>query len=114
MRFEDGTRLFPGWGLLMVACSQYTKVKGPMGRHSKVRHRTRQLVWKGLVEMVDARTGENHLVTLDAAAAARRAPHRCHAQCGAVVTPAALVDPGTGHYCGPCRSSTTPAPRAGT
>jgi hypothetical protein len=40
-----------------------------MGKHSKLRHRDRQVVRRGVVEMVDIRTGENHLLTLDAAAA---------------------------------------------
>ncbi len=82
-----------------------------MGRHGKVRHRNQQAAPTGMVEMVDIRTGDNHLLTPDAAAAGRAAPHRYLALCGADVLPAALVDPGTG-YCGPCRSSTIPAPRA--
>lgn len=83
-----------------------------MGRHSKVRHRNQQAAPKGMVEMVDIRTGNNHLLTPDAAAAGRRVPHRYLALCGADILPAALTDPGTGH-CGPCRSSTIPTPRAG-
>jgi hypothetical protein len=84
-----------------------------MGKHSKVRHRSRQVARRGVIEMVDARTGENHLLTVDAAAAGRRAPHRYRALYGTDIIPAALVDPGTGRYCGPCRSGTVPAPRTG-
>ena len=84
-----------------------------MGKHSKPRHRARQLVWKGMIEMVDIHTGDSHLLTPDAAAAGRRAPHRYLARCGTEIIPAALVDPGTGRYCGPCRSSTIPAQRPG-
>ena len=74
-----------------------------MGRHSKVRHRN-QVAPRGMVEMVDIRTGQNHLVTPDAAAVGRRAPNRYLALCGADVLPAALIDPGTG-YCWSCRTS---------
>ena len=84
-----------------------------MGRHSKLRHRSRHPLPRGMVEMVDIRTGDNHLLTSDAAAAGRRAPNRYCTRCGADVIPAALVEPGTG-YCWACRSSTVPAPRAGT
>jgi hypothetical protein len=85
-----------------------------MGKHSKLRRRDRdrQVVrWppKGLIEMVDVRSGENHLLTLDAAAAGRQAPHHYRAQCGKNVIPAALVDPGTGRYCKSCLSSVIPA-----
>jgi hypothetical protein len=84
-----------------------------MGKHSKVKHSDRRrMVPKGMIEMVDARTGQNHLVTLDAAAASRRAPHRCLALCATQILPAALVAPETG-YCKSCRSSTIiPAQRA--
>ena len=84
-----------------------------MGKHSKVRHRSRQVARKGVIEMVDARTGENHLLTVDAAAAGRRAPHRYRALCSTDIVPAALVDPGTGRHCELCRSSTVSAPGAG-
>jgi hypothetical protein len=82
-----------------------------MGRHSKLKHRTRpHPAPKGMIEMVDARTGQNHLLTLDAAAAGRQAPHRYLTLCGTQILPAALVDPGTG-YCWSCRSCTIPIPR---
>lgn len=85
-----------------------------MGRHSKVRHRTRQMVPKGMVEMVDIRTGDHHLLTLEAAAAGQQTPNRYLAVCGAEIIPAALVDPGRG-YCWPCRSTApTLAPHAGS
>lgn len=76
-----------------------------MGKHSKVRNRNPAR--SGMIEMVDIRTGHNHLLTPDAAAAGRRDPHGYLALCGTDVIPAALVDPGTG-YCWPCRSSTIP------
>lgn len=85
-----------------------------MGRHSKVRHRTPQMVPKGMVEMVDIRTGDQHLLTLEAASAGRQAPNHYLAVCGAEITPAALVDPGRG-YCWPCRSKAPIlAPHAGS
>lgn len=90
-----------------------------MGKHSKVQRHTRQVVLRGMVEMVDIRTGDNHLLTPDAAAAGRMAPYHYLALCGADIVPAALIDPGTG-YCLPCRSKPptregekTPARRGG-
>ena len=81
-----------------------------MGKHSKLRRKRHQVAPpRRLVEMVDIRTGDNHLLTLDAAAAGRQAAGRYRALCGADILPAALVDPGTG-YCRPCRSTTIPAP----
>jgi hypothetical protein len=84
-----------------------------VGKHSRVRRHDRQAVRRGMVEMVDIRTGDNHLLTPDAAAAGRREPNRYHALCGADIVPAALVDPGTGN-CWPCWSSPIPAQRAET
>lgn len=75
-----------------------------MGKHSKVRHRTRHPAPRGMVEMVDIRTGENHLLTPEAAAAGRRAEGRYLPLCGVDVLPAAVVDPGRG-YCWSCRST---------
>ena len=80
-----------------------------MGRHSKVKSSARHPVPRGLIEMVDIRTGNNHLLTPDAAAAGRKAPHRYLALCGAEVIPAALADPGTG-FCRLCRASIVFAP----
>ena len=77
-----------------------------MGRHSKARHRNRRAVPRGMVEMVDIRTGNNHLLTPDAAAA-----DPLVAICGLAVLPAALVDPGSG-CCWDCRS-TIPGQRSG-
>lgn len=74
-----------------------------MGKHNKLRqHRHQVLLPMGMVEIVDIRTGHNHLVTLDAAAAAWQAAGRYRALCGTEILPAALVDPGTG-YCWPCQ-----------
>lgn len=75
-----------------------------MGRHSKAKHRNQQAANRGMVEMVDIHTGENHLLTLDAAAAGRRAPNRYLALCGVDVLPASLTDPGQGYYWS-CRST---------
>ncbi len=84
-----------------------------MGKHSKLRrHRHQVAPSRGMVEIVDIRTGHNHLVTSDAATAGRQAAGRFRALCGTEVLPAALVDPGTG-YCWPCRSTTILGPRAG-
>lgn len=80
-----------------------------MGRHSKIRHRTRHPAPGRMVEMVDIRTGHTHLLTPDAAATGRQAPHRYLALCGADIILAALIDPGTG-WCWPCRSRTIPTP----
>lgn len=84
-----------------------------MGRHSKARRRNRQATPRGMVEMVDIRTGNNHLLTPHAAVAGRSAPDRYVALSGADVILAALTDPGTG-YCWPCRSSAIPASCAGS
>lgn len=85
-----------------------------MGRNSEVKNRTRPVIPKHMVEMVDARTGDHHLLTLDAASAGQQAPNRHLAVCGAEIVPAALVDPGRG-YCWPCRSKApTLAPHAGS
>jgi hypothetical protein len=45
-----------------------------MGRHSKTKHRTRQVLPRGLVEMVDIRASHNHLLTPDATAAGHSIP----------------------------------------
>jgi hypothetical protein len=84
-----------------------------VGKHSKLRrHRHRVAPLSGMVEMVDIRTGHNHLLTLDAATAGRQAAGQYRALRGADILPAALVDPGTG-YCWPCRSTIIPTQRAG-
>lgn len=84
-----------------------------MGKHSKLRRHRHQIVPpRGMVEMVDIRTGDNHLLTLDAAAAGRQAAGLYRALCGADILPAALVDPGMS-YCRLCLSTTIPAPNAG-
>lgn len=83
-----------------------------MGKHRKLRRHHHQLAPpRGMVEMVDIRTGDTHLLTPDAAAAGRQAAGRYRSLCGADILPAALVDPGMG-YCRPCRSTTIPTPRA--
>jgi hypothetical protein len=91
------------------------KVQGcSVGKHSKLKHgrHTRpHPVRRRLIEMVDAHTRENHLLTQDAAAAGRRASHRYLALCGTQIIPAALVEPGTGN-CRSCWASTIPAQRA--
>ena len=68
-----------------------------MGKHSKVRNSARQMVPRqmvprGIVEMVDVQTGDNHLLTLEAASAGQRAPNRYLTLCGVEIIPAALVD----------------------
>jgi hypothetical protein len=84
-----------------------------MGKHSKLRRHRHQIAPpRGMVEMVDIRTGDNHLLTSDAAAAGRQAAGLYRALCGADILPAALVDPGMS-YCRLCRSITTPGPCAG-
>jgi hypothetical protein len=84
-----------------------------MGKHSKTKHPNQQTTPRGMVEMVDMRTGQNHLLTLEAAAADRRAEGRYLALCGVEVLPAAMVDPGRG-YCWSCQStSTIPTQRSG-
>jgi hypothetical protein len=84
-----------------------------MGKHNKLRQHHHQVIPpRGMVEIVDIRTGHNHLVTPDAAATAWQAAGRYRALCGTKVLPAALVDPRTG-YCWPCWSTTTSASRAG-
>ncbi|MGH3782014.1 MAG: hypothetical protein ACRDRO_15690 [Pseudonocardiaceae bacterium] len=83
-----------------------------MGKHSKLRRHRHQLTRpSGMVEMVDIRTGDTHLLTPDAAAAGRQATGRYRSLCGADILPAALVDPGM-RCCRLCRSTTIPAPRA--
>lgn len=89
-----------------------TKAQAPrvMGKHSKQRlHRQQIMPLRGMVEMVDIRTGQRHLLTPDAAAAGRRTTGRYYGLCGTDILPAALVDPGT-DYCWLCRSTTIPAP----
>ena len=83
-----------------------------MGKHSKPR-RHQVMPRRGMVEIVDIRTGQRHLLTPDAAAAGQQATgRRYHALCGTEILPAALVDPGTG-YCWPCQSTPIPTPRGG-
>jgi hypothetical protein len=83
-----------------------------MGKHNKLRQHHQVIPPRGMVEIVDIRTGHNHLVTPDAAATAWQAAGRYRALCGTEVLPAALVDLGTG-YCWLCWSTTTSASRAG-
>lgn len=45
-----------------------------MGKHSKLRHQVAPP--RGMVEMVDIRTGDNHLLTPDAVTAGRQAAGR--------------------------------------
>jgi hypothetical protein len=82
-----------------------------MGKHSKPR-RHQEIPPRGMVEIVDIRTGQRHLLTPDAAAAGQQTAGRYHALCGTDILPAALVDPGTG-YCWPCQSTPIPTPRGG-
>lgn len=83
-----------------------------MAKHSKP-HRHQVMPPRGMVEIVDIRTGQRHLLTPDAAAAGQQATSRhYHALCGTEILPAALVDPGTS-YCWPCQSTPIPTPRSG-
>jgi hypothetical protein len=80
-----------------------------MGKHSKPRRHRHQIApTRGMVEMVDIRTGDNHLLTPDAAAAGRQSAGLYRALCGADILPAALVDPGMSN-CRLCRSIINPA-----
>jgi hypothetical protein len=82
-----------------------------MGRHSKLR-RQQVMTPRGMVEIVDTRTGQRHLLTQDAAATGQQTTGRYHTLCDTEILPAALVDPGTG-YCWPCRSTAISTPRGG-
>jgi hypothetical protein len=55
------------------------------------------------IEMVDASNLVTHFLTPDAVDAGRRPPGDYIALCGVNVVPAALVEPGNGRVCLPCR-----------
>ncbi len=85
-------------------------------------HRARQRRWwwrrtstpkrrRRTVELVDARTRLAHLLTPDPLAAGRLPHGRYLALCGADVLPAAMVDPGCGHYCPSCVAPVVPTQR---
>lgn len=71
-----------------------------MGRHRA--RQARRVVRGRVVEMVDCRTGQEHLLTPDAAAAGYPAEGKYIAICGWEVLPGSLVTPPKGR-CDPCR-----------
>jgi hypothetical protein len=74
-----------------------------MGRHSRVSVSARSARGRahrpprGMVRFVGARDRLEHLITIDAMAAAQHAGCPYLAICGQTMLPAALVEPGDGH-----------------
>ena len=76
------------------------------GKHSLAGHQPRRSVPR-TIDMVDASSLVTHFLTPNAIDAGRRPPGDYIALCGVNVVPAALVKPGNGHYCLPCRQTMT-------
>jgi hypothetical protein len=75
------------------------------GKHSrKRRYQPRRRIPR-TIELVDASNLLTHFMTPDALAAGLCLPGDYIVICGQKVLPAALVEPGNGRYCLPCRQT---------
>ncbi len=72
------------------------------GKHSRTGYQPYRRIPR-TIDMVDASNLVTHFLTPDAVDAGRRPHGKYVALCGVNVVPAALVEPGNGYYCLPCR-----------
>ena len=68
------------------------------GRHSLKTRRVERAAHRRATELVDAHTGQAHLLTEDAVAAGQLPKGRYIAICGQEVLPVALPEPESGYY----------------
>ncbi len=82
----------PLWsGLPGLRALGHPVVRDAAGRHRRHTKRARHTPPRRTAELVDARSGQTHLLTSDALTAGRAAKGRYVALCGVEVAPAALV-----------------------